>query len=213
MNAELLEKIKTECAGLYFFSEPHFNHDFGTTWDETIRLNYIAEPHDAFSRFRKLFLPKPLRSVATRISNEDDLGNFYIFQYPLNENRVNKQLNQMAETERFLLERVTNVDSSLRKNQTEPFNDKTFFAWFKERFSPSSVIYSGLWGYSMIVGRKSTNQEIMDTLKINPLSYFDLMRNLSPEITRTINSYQQKTHTVHIYDLIKEPKEVHFHLT
>jgi hypothetical protein len=209
MSIELMEKVSTECAGIFFEATRDHDPNFGVTWDEGTKLIYFSGPHSAFSRVRKLFLPKPLRQAATRSSTGSDLENFHIFHYPLNERRVKKQIEEMADTEKFFWERVKDKDPGLRGNIKEPFDAKAFFVWFKERFSPASVVYSDLWGYSLIIGRRSTNQELMDYLKLDPSNFFDMARNLSPIITRTIDSYQSRAQTVHIYDLLKAPKEVH----
>lgn len=212
MNPELLEQVRRECAGVYFEATRDCDPNFGITWDEGTKIIYFAEPHAAFSRVGKLFLPKPLKEVATRSSTRSDLANFHIFHYSLNENRVKNQIREMADNERFLWERIKDKSPERRGSITEPFDERTFFAWFKERFSPATVIHGDLWGYSLIVGKRDLNQQVMDHIKQDPINFFNLMRNLSPAIPRIIDSYQQSAQVMHIYDFLKAPKEVHLPL-
>ena len=215
---DLALKLKEEGAGLFIESTSDFNPTFGVDEkSEHSKLVNLCSPQVNYSRFSLNYigLPKPLRawvSDANNFYNAFGRDGLYIFHYPLNMKMVRRELEEMAETDKFVWDRVKDFPPEKRRCYQPPINPEEYFEQLKSKYGKPSCIHMNLWNYIILLGHRELMQEIMNELKKGPETPFELMHQLltTEQLEGIILAEKERVRAVHFYDLLGKPKEVHY---
>jgi len=232
---DLVERVKQECADAYFAAEVYKHEPFGVSSEESAFLFQATFPsRNHFPRYLSninIFLPESLKKLIVnpneglyrKITYNSDgttsmeyyRNQIYVFQYPLNMRRISRHKKKDG-----------SFSQSVDLNYVEDFSQK---------FAGGSCIYLYFTGSGndednthvpdeekdqrrdlnnpLLIGKKEIMQEVMDLLKDSPRDIFDFFYEITVEKERWAARYlEDNAKEVHMYDLLKKPKEVHFKL-
>lgn len=210
MNSELARRVKEEAVNIFPHSEhSKYQTDFGVDGQFAGLVLAITHPSSNFPKWKKFFLPRPLKAFLSKDNNEllHQLHNegLYAVHYPVN---FEGNLAKLLEREEDLTRR------SVGKYQSEFVTPqaRSYLEELGVRFRNSSCIYSNLILSSVMIGDRKLIQEVMDYYKKSPLSILNLTEEILGEGYSLLEHDLASWRSIDIYDLIKSPKEVHFSL-
>ena len=198
---DLVEKIKQECATAYFAAGHYAKQlkqftTYGCNVIESDNLHYLCCYHeDHYSRHNP-FLPKDFKRLMHNKNGSRDrslkLNQFFVLHYEPNLRAMRKKAKKKIE------------------HYNPDFKTEEWMNNFYERFNPATVIWT-FNGASALIGRRTLQQEVMNYIKSDPENVFKLFAEISSGRFNLENT-RNRTKSIHIYDLLEKPKEVHFSL-
>ena len=214
MSQEIIDKVRKECIGwsVFLYDQNPAKSFFGFDDHREMEIfDGIVRPCDTFSRFsfQYLSLPRPLKDLV-KAPNDfnrryDKYSSIHIFNYALNPRTTRKILEKMEDTDRWVFEQ-TGEYGGKSGLITADFYQKML----SDRFGDSiNCLYTNKFTSTGILGSADFMRQLMDYLKAAPeeaLVSIDRFFGFNhPELVRS-----ESKKNVHIYDLVNEPKEVHY---
>ena len=210
---ELAGTVKQQCTGVFAEAENQIRaglHDrvptFGVLDREYAhRLLLACAPDKNYQgtmrKAASLLLPAPLRKLVLdphgeRKSTSAEI--LYVFHYPLHWECLESNINN-CRTNGFVRPEMSSTE---------------FLQQFRERHGDDiSIIRMSIAQQSYILGRKEVMQGVMDFFKADADNVFRFMEELvGDKMPRGLEYDQRRKKQLHVYDLLRKPKEVAFEL-
>lgn len=207
---DLVERVRRECVGVYFEQNERSKPGFGEEEEVQSRLLVMAEPHLHYSKWN-LFLPKQFRLLVSRKSDEYfNLHGLDVFHYELTSRGLFEGAKEIAETARWINDRLSKTNS--KANKHPEFKPEDFINYLSGKYGEMSCIRTNIWTYTLLMGNRRTMQEVMDFFKASPQNTFNFMRILMGDTASTVDEAAEIKKTANLYDLLSKPREIHFDL-
>ncbi len=206
---DLMQAVQERCSGVFVEggqqpADPTFGIPQAFTASE---LLFISAPDRNYSRLESWLLPAPLKALAQGSGKRDIFAGegLYAFHYPLRPASVRGSIMQLYEINEFL--------TGIRNGQAQ--QPEEMYRQFRERYGNSAACLNlRVFGGISLLGPSEVTQEVMDHLKMGGkyLPYFT-RGLLGASNLEMLQEELSKKKSVHLYDRLGKPKEVHFELS
>lgn len=147
--------------------------------------------------------PRPLKKlIKEEIWDHYSREDLWLFHYPIIRKNIITALEDMAAMDRWFAE---------RNPQQEVLDVQSFLEAYDKKFTDPTMIRMNIFNVSYLIGNRDLMQEVTAYMKEGAENTFSLMRELTDN-AYFVEGDKKRAKSVHIYDLISKPKEVHFEL-